>query len=624
MRKLTIAVLILLVCAGCGPGPEPGSTRTPEPLVPTPRATEPTRAVTPAALPDIAPLGRERFGVGVPFSPISDYEVEQLGIGWYLNWRVEVDPPRPGGVDFWQMVRVSEESFRPEAATIRAAASANPGSIWLIGNEPDVAWQDDTTPERYAQIYHELYQLLKSTDPTCRVAIGGVSQPTPMRLAYLERVLSAYREHYGEPMPVDVWNVHAFILREERDSWGVGIPPGMDANAGELYEIDDHDDLEIFRQQILAFRRWMAEHGQRERPLVVSEYGIVMPADYGFDQQRVQEFMHATFDYFLTATDEEVGYPADDNRLVQWWAWYSLADTMYPTGNLFDPETKLPTPLGEGFARYERSPKPQRDQKADHSRAQGEKKSLLPSRYSPVTKVHFLLTAQSRLCYTTCKTCWAPGALGPVEDPQPWKQPRTSDAFIHPYTDWVSTGDVSQQSHLEYECKRTETRDHLRGVRFSQPCLIPRLSWVRGAAGLKWEGADEGRVGWQRRNPLDARPSLRGAIDGPRRGLGAVIRLTRGTAWRALPFEFRARAPGVIPLHLRRGDRAAAVPHDSSPLAVAHRDRHAPGRRGRLCDQLPDDARLQRIDDAPGPAGALHQRERPDSPPNERAVGPDL
>ncbi|HEC33355.1 MAG TPA: hypothetical protein ENI37_01400 [Chloroflexi bacterium] len=357
-----LALLIalgVLTCAGCAPAPEMEATPTPEPLVPTPIRAEAGRRSPPAAtadvsasLPAVPPPGRERFGVGVPAGSITDYPAERLGIGWYLNWRVEVHPPRPGGVAFWQMVRVSEEGYRPDAATIRAAASANPGSVWLIGNEPDVVWQDNTTPQRYAVIYHELHRLLKSADPTCRVAIGGVAQPTPLRLAYLEQVLSAYQARYRQPMPVDVWNLHNFLLREERGSWGVGIPPGMDVTAGVLYEIEDHDDLEAFRSQVLTFRRWMAERGQRDRPLVISEYGIVMPSDYGFDQARVQAFLYATFDYFLTATDEEVGYPQDGNRLVQWWAWYSLADTVYPTGNLFDPVTKAPTGLGVAFARY--------------------------------------------------------------------------------------------------------------------------------------------------------------------------------------------------------------------------------------------------------------------------------
>ena len=63
--------------------------------------------------------------------------------------------------------------------------------------------------------------------------------------------------------------------------------------------------------------------------------------------------MYGTFDFFLTAVDEVVGYPADGNRLVQQWAWYSLGDTVYATGNLADLETKALTPLGLAFARYE-------------------------------------------------------------------------------------------------------------------------------------------------------------------------------------------------------------------------------------------------------------------------------
>ena len=342
---------------------------TAEPLVPTPpNASEQKGAipdspresvgVDPAALPTVSMQGRERIGVGVPgdAGSIADYGVERLGIGWYLNWGTQLHPPQPGGAMFWQMVRVSEQEYQPDAAQIQAIAEANPGSTFLIGNEPDVAWQDNTTPERYAELYGQLYALLKDADPTCQVAIGGVSQPTPLRMAYLDRVLVAYERRYGEPMPVDIWNVHGFLLREERDSWGVGIPPGFANERGVLYDIEDHDDLAAFQSQLLSFRQWMAKHGQRDRPLVVSEYGLLMPADYGFGEARVKAFLYATFDFLVEARDTEVGYPADDDRLVQWWAWYSLADAVYPTGNLADPTTKAILPLGLAFAQYRALP----------------------------------------------------------------------------------------------------------------------------------------------------------------------------------------------------------------------------------------------------------------------------
>jgi hypothetical protein len=86
--------------------------------------------------------------------------------------------------------------------------------------------------------------------------------------------------------------------------------------------------------------------------LIVSEYGIPMPVDYGFGPERVRRFLYGTFDFFLSASDPELGYSPDGNRLVQRWCWYSLADTEYPTGNLFDPQTFQMTPLGQAWREY--------------------------------------------------------------------------------------------------------------------------------------------------------------------------------------------------------------------------------------------------------------------------------
>ena len=96
----------------------------------------------------------------------------------------------------------------------------------------------------------------------------------------------------------------------------------------------------------------MAEHGQRNKPLIVSEYGILMPADYGFGPERVQQFLDGTYEFMLNATDETLGYPADQNRLVQRWAWYSLSDDRYPTGNLIDYKTGTLTRLGKAHQEY--------------------------------------------------------------------------------------------------------------------------------------------------------------------------------------------------------------------------------------------------------------------------------
>ncbi|MGB3904577.1 MAG: glycosyl hydrolase [Anaerolineae bacterium] len=343
-----------------GTAPEVLDTHTPElSVTPSSEVAEPgpqAPASTPQfviATPAASLLSdRDRFGFGVAMGPIGRYTVDQLRAGWYVNWRTDLNPARPEGMEFVQMIRVRGSSFSPSGEELERIIQTNPGSLWLIGNEPDVVWQDNATPSEYAQVYHEAHSLLKSIDPTCKVAIAGVSQITPLRLQYLDMILDSYQHLHGEMIPVDVWNVHGFILGEERGSWGVDIPPGMSVDRGRLLGLDDHDNMDMFGEQILAFRRWMKDRGERNKPLIVSEYGILMPEDYGFPYERVREFMYATFDYFMRATDLSLGYPADGNRLVQRWAWYSASDTVYPTGNLFDPDTGLITPLGLAYGSY--------------------------------------------------------------------------------------------------------------------------------------------------------------------------------------------------------------------------------------------------------------------------------
>jgi len=288
----------------------------------------------------------------MPVGELADYDWGPGAPALYVNWRVVPDPPDTGGIRFGQMVRTLGDTISPELSVIQAAARRNPGSLWLIGNEPDVVAQDNSTPEQYAKSYGIAHRAIKEADPSAQVAVAGVAQPTPLRMAYLDQVLAAYRQQYGAEMPVDVWNVHAYILREERDSWGVGIPPGMEVDRGHLVEISDHADMAIFRQQIVDFRRWMADRGQRDKPLIVSEYGILMPEDYGFPPETVSRFLVDTFDYFLEARDEQTGYPSDDNRLVQTFCWFSVGMPGYPTSDLFDPVTRAITPVGKVFRAY--------------------------------------------------------------------------------------------------------------------------------------------------------------------------------------------------------------------------------------------------------------------------------
>ncbi len=314
---------------------------------------------------------RQRFGVGLNTqvmvsvdgterpAQITDFDIAALQAGWYADWRTQLTPLRPGGITYAQLVWVSGGVISPPLPEVAAAVGANRGSLWIVGNEPESVWQGNSTPQQYAQAYHRVYRLIKARDPSASVAIGGVVQPTPLRLQWLQAVLQEYRSSYGREMPVDVWNIHVQILPERAGDWGADIPLGIDAVEGEVYGFStetgyyDNANPDIFRQLVVGFRRWMAEHGFRDKPLIVSEYGVLLPStyigrgdEYGdpvAGDQVLEDFMRQTFDFLCTAVDPDLGYPADGNRLVQQWLWYSVNDPPFDeatgvgfNGALFD------------------------------------------------------------------------------------------------------------------------------------------------------------------------------------------------------------------------------------------------------------------------------------------------
>lgn len=268
-----------------------------------------------------------------------------------MSWTVERNPPVPPGIKFWQTVRINQNGMKIPRQRLDAAIAANPGATWVIGNEPDVEVQDNTTPDRYAEIYHELYYYIKGQDPTAKVAVGGVAQMTPLRRLYLDIMLDSYEAKYGEKLPTDVWTVHAYILREEKDSWGAGIPVGLSATQGELYELEDHANLDIWRQNLIDFRWWLHQRGY-DVPLAITEWGILMPTEYGFPDELVIDFMYNTMG-IMQAAAGETGYSGDGNRLVQWWIWYSLVDAygLYNGNLLSDDQTSL-TAIGQAWSAY--------------------------------------------------------------------------------------------------------------------------------------------------------------------------------------------------------------------------------------------------------------------------------
>jgi hypothetical protein len=258
-------------------------------------------------------------------------------LGWYFDWGYDAAPAHPGGSQFVQLIWTQEGGFVQNG--LAQAIAANKGALWIIGNEPDNRWQGNSTPQQYATVYHTAYQYIKSRDPTATIAIAAVTCPTPLRLKWLDQVLATYKQLYGVALPLDVLNTHMWPLQELRDDWGMDIPVGLNDYSGMLYSVASSGDVALFKSLIQDYRAWAYGQGYGDKPMIITEMGILMPSSYGFPPATVNAYMDATFEFLNTATNRTYGYSADGYRLVQRWAWFSLNaydinGTLYSYGSL--------------------------------------------------------------------------------------------------------------------------------------------------------------------------------------------------------------------------------------------------------------------------------------------------
>jgi len=312
-----------------------------------------------------------RFGVGVATqnmidgsttTNLDDFEGYRpgdepwnpLGLGWYFNWNWRHgalrDPQSGQTIEYMPLVGGWSPGVHPSLAQIQARIDEAPElfgdyTTWLIGNE--IIWDDQRTPEQYAQDYHEFYYGLKAINPTYQVANGSVitsvyyDRPgftgTPYEL--LDAIRAAYQTLYGEEWPVDVWNIHPYVWTK----------PSVE------------EELADFENQLNTFRDYMASIGQQDKPLIITEYGLL---DY-HDEDRMIQYLRGSFKILLSKGHPN-GMPADEGRWVQRWAWFVNNNHVWYAGGpvqwthcaLYNGDTFDIRPLGVAYAAYSR-PEPE-------------------------------------------------------------------------------------------------------------------------------------------------------------------------------------------------------------------------------------------------------------------------
>ena len=316
-----------------------------------------------------------------------------------FNWFSQTDTPNTAHIPMVRFRqskdangnRLPQYIIIPSTGYLGSLAAQKPGQLWLLGNEPDrVAVQDDIEPALYAQAFHEAYLAIKSADPTARIGNAGLVQFSPNRQQYLTKVWDAYRARYNAPMPVDVWNMHVYILPEKRLEPTLGkdvandiasVAIGTDLSTAmyetvnfprnqyncsnpddQFYCYAEHDNMTVFRKQVTAMRQWMKDRGQQNKPLIISEWSILYPYEVDsptscfiqdengqcFTPQRVNNYMKNTLSYLENTQDANLGYAGDNNRLVQQWYWFSMySSAVGYVSNFLNPDHAQTTNAGD-------------------------------------------------------------------------------------------------------------------------------------------------------------------------------------------------------------------------------------------------------------------------------------
>ena len=313
------------------------------------------------------PAESDRTGYG----RTSSQDTAILKGGWYVDWQGDYNPDHPGGAVYARTIvfsihgtgtvcggaapapatSVSQVTASLSGSALINNVQANPGALWLIGNEPDAIFNGSPIhADVYAELYHDYYTTIKAADPTAKVAIGAIVQPSALRMQYLDMILTHYYNKYGQPLPTDLWNIHFYILSETACGWGASVPPGLSGpgwtptfTPGDLLSTSSN------RNNLRTFRQWMYSRGYKETPLIITEYGVLGRTDNGFPYSLTAPFLHDITTIFYTTTDPVTGYSADGNRLVQMWAWFSTYTSHFGGDLFYNGSTTQLTPNGVAF-----------------------------------------------------------------------------------------------------------------------------------------------------------------------------------------------------------------------------------------------------------------------------------
>ncbi|MBI3980838.1 hypothetical protein HY345_02470 [Candidatus Microgenomates bacterium] len=279
------------------------------------------------------PANLKRFGIGWGYTTV-DYDlyapvVTDLGIGWYTDWAPHNTTPKIAedmakrGLERLTLVltRSPYRYYSTEGCNeLKKYVSENPGAFkpdvtyWSVGNELGYD-PDDLTANKYATEFISWRDCIKSINPNYPVGSGAITSmwvvlPRTYPLSctdiesansgksYFKTYINRIRSLNGNKLP-------DFIMMHAYNTCYPALP-------------GENTNFSKFKNGIITYRQVMKELGLQNKELWIKEFN-----SSGYEG----DFLKDSFEFLLNTKDKDLGYPEDEYRLVQRFAWFMLKNT---------------------------------------------------------------------------------------------------------------------------------------------------------------------------------------------------------------------------------------------------------------------------------------------------------
>jgi hypothetical protein len=192
---------------------------------------------------------------------LAGYRLDQIAVDWFIDYNPDTRTAPPGKTKVpFVSLRPGNDRLTPsQIATFTAAA---PGSTWYIGGEPNIAQQDNITPQNYVIEIDYYATEIRAADPTAKImgpsilnwdftcsGCGGFQSGE----SWMRQFVDAYAfTHGGDTPPIDIWAIDVYPL-----TWNE-LPM---------------TNWQIVRDQLLGFRQFLRDEvpGHANTPIWITE-----------------------------------------------------------------------------------------------------------------------------------------------------------------------------------------------------------------------------------------------------------------------------------------------------------------------------------------------------------------